>query len=813
MGYLKPFKLKEYRQKGVDLSSVCPWVVMIDDGIVMGKNGALSKSYEFIAPDLGSSSADKIASIAASFNNSLKQLGEGWAVQFEVHRNYSNEYPGSEMTNIAAYLVEAQREKNFSRLQAHFESNYYLTFTYQLPPDIKTKTANIFFKQSELYDGLNTGVMQRRLNEFKMAADKCIAPVRARMHVRALNSEELVTYLHKSVSLDWHKLVLPKGYQLFLDRVITDTDMETTIPLRLGEQYIPILCINAFPSETLPALLDGLNAAMTPYRWSTRFINYDTQTAKKIIEKAQKRFYGARKSIGQYVMETTMSVESGRTNAGAEVQEGDTMAAMQEVTMGTVGYGEYTSNVMVWDTDYDAAMNKAKYLAGIIGSVGFTVKEETHNAMQAFLSMQPGNVYANVRRLCVSTGNVSHVIPISSIWSGLRENSFFNQICGNNRPHIVCSTNYGIPFFLNLNIGDVGHTWISGPTGAGKSTLLALLEIQWLKYKNAQVIILDKDRSARSVTMSVGGIYIEPGKGAIAFQPLAEIDTPEDKRWACEFIECLLIEQNIPITPGMRKAINEAIHLLAGKPVRTRTLTSFQQYCNYQNPQTKVNDVHEGVSPYTLSGLYGKLFDSDTTTLPGSTWVMYEMGTLMNMAGGAVAPALMFIFKEIEKRFQSGHPTLLVMDEAWVFLKNPIMQRKITDWLKTLRKKHVFCVFATQEINDAASSPVAKTIISQCPSKIYLADTSAKTETIRESYRIFGLDDSEIDLLAASIAKQDYFYKSALGSRQFQIDLDALQLDIIASDHKTLDRVEKKYGRNSGKPLVYELLKEKGYTI
>jgi type IV secretion system protein VirB4 len=259
----------------------------------------------------------------------------------------------------------------------------------------------------------------------------------------------------------------------------------------------------------------------------------------------------------------------------------------------------------------------------------------------------------------------------------------------------------------------------------------------------------------------------------------------------------------------MRKAIKDAIALLATKPVKTRTLTSFQEYCHYVNPQTKENDIKEAVEPYTISGLYGALFDSDTTKLPAASWMMYEMGTLMNMAKGAVAPALMFIFREIEKRF-TGRPTLLVLDEAWVFLKNEIMARKITDWLKTLRKKHVFCLFATQEIEDAASSSLASTIISQCVSKIYLADPSARSPEIRKAYARFGLEDSEIDVLSDSVMKRDYFYKSPAGCRQFQLDLDELQLAVLASGHPALDEIEAKYGKNTGKPLVTEVLEHKG---
>jgi hypothetical protein len=57
---------------------------------------------------------------------------------------------------------------------------------------------------------------------------------------------------------------------------------------------------------------------------------------------------------------------------------------------------------------------------------------ETANAFNAFLSMQPGNAYANVRTRSrgggpvISSGNLSHVIPLSSIWSGMAHNDWTN---------------------------------------------------------------------------------------------------------------------------------------------------------------------------------------------------------------------------------------------------------------------------------------------------------------------------------------------------------------------------------------------------
>ena len=53
-----------------------------------------------------------------------------------------------------------------------------------------------------------------------------------------------------------------------------------------------------------------------------------------------------------------------------------------------------------------------------------------------------------------------------------------------------------------------------------------MLALQWLKYPNAQVIIFDKDRSARASTLAVGGNCYEPGleNASAAFQPLARVD-------------------------------------------------------------------------------------------------------------------------------------------------------------------------------------------------------------------------------------------------------------------------------------------------
>lgn len=169
---------------------------------------------------------------------------------------------------------------------------------------------------------------------------------------------------------------------------------------------------------------------------------------------------------------------------------------------------------------------------------------------------------------------------------------------------------------------------------------------------------------------------------------------------------------------------------------------------------------------------------------------MVEMSALMELGAAAATPAVMVILHELEKLFDPKRPLLVLLDEAWVFLDHPVMQPKIKSYLKTLRKYLVYMVFATQEVNDVLSLGITSTIIEQCLTKIFLANPLA-TESA-ETYERMGLKKPETEQIASARMKRDYFYKSPLGMRVFDLDLGPLTLGLIAGqDHEYLNRLER----------------------
>ena len=786
-----------------------PWnyITKFHEGVVLQKNGNLQRTFEYRAPDIDSSSAMEVNTLAVRVNDFAKRLGAGWAFHLEAQRLQIQEYPKTYFDSLAPYLVDRERENGFKSAGRHFESVYFITFTWKPPSESVKKLTQMFINSTD--DEGESMTLKQNIEYFVNESNSVIGLLSNELWIHPLDNAETVMYLHSTISFYRHPIRFDKTW-ILLDRILPDNELETSLVMRLGNYYIPIIGVNDFPDESYPAILDSLNRARLEYRWATRYICLDKEEGLKETKKKEKHHRGSRKTFFQTFAESTSGSSSQSINHGASVKENDAIEASIEIETDAASLGYLTTNVIVWDTDLKKALKKAEVVKTIVQQQGFTCKDEKFNALEAFKSSLPGQVYANYRALPVMSNSMSHVVPLSSVWAGFSYNNHANEVTGVGTPHVICSTVEGTPFFLNLNVGDVGHSAIWGPTGAGKSTLLNLLEIQAFKYPGSLVIVFDKGRSCRQICLAAGGLFFEPAgenDSGVSFQPLRDLETDRDMTDAIDFIEACITVNGEIVPPAMSAAIKDSIESMKGIPIKDRTLTTFIQYINYQDPVSGRPVIKDMLGDYLIGGKYGKIFDASSSGLSTDTrFLAIEMEALMNRGEKCIVPALVYLFNLVEKKFD-GRLTFLILDEAWLFLKNEKFSSKITEWLKVLRKKNVYVIFATQEVADVANSPLKSTIIQQCMTKIYLADPQAGT--LIQVYRDFGLTDSEISLIASARMKRDYFYTSPLGRRLFQLDLGQLTLSLIGTpNHNILDELTSVYV--SGSHLCHEILTAKG---
>lgn len=794
--------LTEYRNKLDRLADLVPWAALVAPGIVLNKDGSFQRSFRFRGPDLESATQAELVGVCARANNALKRLGSGWALFFEAERVEAQDYPLSQFPDAASWLVDEERRAAFeeARQGRCFENRCHLTLLYMPPADAQART------QSALVESDHQGVerdWRQELERFREETDRVLDLLGGFLpQIEALDDGETLTFLHGTVSTKRHRVGVPE-IPMYLDGVLADTPLSGGLEPMLGECHLRTLTILGFPNVTRPGILDALNHQDFAYRWVTRFIALDKVAATRQLTRLRRQWFAKRKSIAAILREVVTNEAAPLLDSDADNKALDADAALQALGGDHVGFGYLTTTLTVWDRDRDVAQDKARAVERIVGDLGFTCIRESVNAVEAWLGSLPGQVYANIRQPLVHTLNLAHLMPLSAVWAGPSGNAHLDG-----PPLLHAQTSGSTPFRLSSHIGDVGHMLVVGPTGAGKSVLLALIALQFRRYANAQVYVFDKGNSARAAVLACGGVHHALGAAAdeqanpFAFQPLRHIDDPARRSWAAEWIAALLAHEKVVVTPQVKEAVWSALGSLAEAPAGERTLTGLSVL-------VQANALKAALQPYTLDGPFGRLLDAAEDRLALADVQCFETEELMHQAG-VVLPVLTYLFHRLEERFD-GRPTLLILDEAWVYLDNPLFAARIREWLKVLRKRNVAVIFATQSLADIAESSVAPAIIESCPQRIFLPNDRAIEPQARAVYDRFGLNQRQIELIAQATPKRHYYLQSRRGNRLFELGLGPVALALCgASDPDSQTLIDGLVSRHGDEAFLPEFLRARG---
>ncbi|MFS2204063.1 conjugal transfer protein TrbE [Variovorax sp. Varisp36] len=778
--------LAEYRKRPALLADWLPWAGLVAPGIVLNKDGSFQRTARFRGPDLDSATQGELIATSARLNNALRRLGSGWALFVEAERREAAGYPESSFPEALSWLVDEERRAAFEEDASHFESRYHLTLLYLPPEEAKARAAGLLYERpgTDVQDGSGASDgtdWKSRLEAFVSETERFLGLLEGVMpEIDWLDDAQTLTHLHGCVSTRRHAVAMPQ-MPMHLDALLADEPLTGGLAPMLGGRHLRVLTVRGFPTSTWPGLLDDLNRLGFAYRWSTRFLCLDKAEAEKELVRLRRQWFAKRKNIVALLRETIFQQESPLVDSDASNKAADADAALQELGSDQVAFGYVTATVTVLEADAAAADEKLRAVERTIQGRGFVTIPETLNAVEAWLSSIPGHVYANVRQPIVSTLNLAHMMPVSAVWAGPERNAHLDG-----PPLIVTRTDGATPFRLVTHIGDVGHTLVVGPTGMGKSVLLATLALQFRRYAGSRILAFDMGRSMRATVLGLGGEHYDLGAdGEIAFQPLARIDQDGYRTWAAEWVEGRLRQEGLEVGPAEREMVWSALASLATAPLEQRTMTGLAVLL-------QSNALRQALAPYVLGGAHGRLLDADRDRLGASSIQCFEMEELMH-SKAAVLAVLGYLFARFEERFD-GAPTLLILDEAWLFLDDPVFAARIRQWLKTLRKKNVSVIFATQSLADIQNSSIAPAIVESCASRIFLPNPQATEPQIRVIYEGFGLNRRQIEIVATAQPKRDYYYQSRLGNRVFELGLGPVALAFAGAaspeDQREIDRVQ-----------------------
>lgn len=777
--------LRRFRSKNPSFADLVPYAGLVDNGILLLKDGSLMAGWYFAGPDSESATDFERNELSRQINAILCRLGTGWMIQVEAVRVPTTAYPSSERSHFAdvvTRLIDEERRSHFGREAGHFESRHALILTYRPAEPGKTRLTRYVYSdaesRNESYADTALKAFRHSIREIEQYLGNVISLQRMRTRevperggTQVARYDELFQFIRFAITGENHPVRLPE-IPMYLDWLAT-AELEHGLTPRIEGRFLGVVAIDGLPAESWPGILNSLDLMPLTYRWSSRFVFLDPQEARERLERTRKKWLQKVRPFLDQIFQT----QSRSIDQDALAMVSETEDAIAEASSQLVSYGYYTPVIVIFDQSRERLQEKAEAVRRLVQAEGFGARIETLNATDAFLGSLPGNWYCNIREPLINTRNLADLIPLNSVWSGspVAPCPFYPKAA----PPLMQVASGSTPFRLNLHVDDVGHTLIFGPTGSGKSTLLSLIAAQFCRYEQAQIFAFDKGCSMMPLTLGVGGDHYEIGgveeEGRhLAFCPLSDLASEADRAWACEWIEILISLQGVTLTPDHRNAISRQISLMSS--ASGRSLSDFVS-------GVQLRDIKDALHHYTVDGPMGQLLDAERDGLQLGRFQCFEIEHLMNMGERNLVPVLTYLFRRIEKRLD-GSPSVIILDEAWLMLGHPVFREKIREWLKVLRKANCAVVLATQSISDAERSGIIDVLKESCPTKICLANGAAREKGTREFYESIGFNERQIEIVANAIPKRDYYVASADGRRLFDMALGPITLSFVGSSGK-----------------------------
>ncbi|MFF3911043.1 VirB4 family type IV secretion system protein [Streptomyces sp. NPDC001848] len=285
-------------------------------------------------------------------------------------------------------------------------------------------------------------------------------------------------------------------------------------------------------------------------------------------------------------------------------------------------------------------------------------------------------------------------------------------------------------------------------SGAGKS-YLAKLELLRLLFTGVTACVIDPEDEYVRLAETVGGHVIALGADGVRLNPFdlpAATPGGEDvlTRRVLFLHTFLAVLLGSELTAGEKAVLDRAILAAYAKAGITGDARTWQR-----TPPTLADlasvlagdgsetatQLAERLVPYT-TGSHARLFNGHSTTATSGHLVVFALRQLPEeVKAPAMLLALDATWRQVTARQGSGRH-LVVVDEAWLLMRDGAGARFLFRMAKAARKYWTGLAVITQDADDVLSSPLGRAIVSNAATQILLRQAPQAMDTISENFHL-----------------------------------------------------------------------------
>jgi type IV secretion system protein VirB4 len=535
--------------------------------------------------------------------------------------------------------------------------------------------------------------------------------------------------------------------------------------------FASILGIKEYPDASRAGLLDTLLRVPHEIVITESFAPIERQTARERIDLSLRRLKSA--------------------DEGAATERAEMLAARDAVGAGQLTFGDHHLSVLVRSASIETLEAATADAAAALADIGAVGVREDVNLEPAFWGQFPANEQFVVRRALISSANAAGFISLHGFPLGRARGNHWGEAVS------VLETTSSTPYFFNFHEGDLGNFTIIGPSGSGKTVVLNFLAAQAQKF-SPRTILFDKDRGSEIFLRALGGRYERITRGApTGFNPLRLPDNALNRAFIRDWLSVLVEANGAEEESAIAKAIDE-IFSHGAELRRLRFLRDL--LAGGRRPQP--GDLPSRLDPWIFEGEHAWLFDNREDELDfGNRVLGFDMTELLEDRR-LRTPVLLYLFHRIEQRLD-GSPTMILIDEAWKALDDPMFAARIRNWMKTLRKRNAMIGFATQSAADALDSSIASAIVEQTATAIFMPNQKAREEHYCKG---FGLSAQEFEFIRSLPAHSRCFLvRQGNRSVVVRLDLNGMpdMLTVLSGRESTVRRLDEIRASVGDDPAVW----------
>jgi type IV secretion system protein TrbE len=616
--------------------------------------------------------------------------------------------------------------------------------------------------------------------------------------LRLLGKQEAFQVLKRTLNFDAAKLACAKlKYDTFLDYYLPESPVECHRGhLRIDDYYVKVLTLKEPSAQSFPLIFRRLLEIEANYHVVTEWKKEDSGKMRREIHSKRRHFHNTKRSFASQLSlnETTpqdVLIDDSKESQVRELGEG-----IAEIELHGNYFGQFSLTVVIYDQDMGKVDRACADFYKVFSVHDAQLYEEKYNLLNAFLAAVPGNHVFNLRSLYLLNTNYADFSFLFTLDCGELRNRHLRQ-----EYLAVLETNHHTPYFLNLHYRDVAHTMILGRTGSGKSFLLNFLMTNLQKYE-PHTFIFDLGGSFESLTQLFGGSYVRVGIESEDFKinPFSLPPTKENLDFLTLFLKVLVQGQRPQeLDAAAERDLFHQIENLYSVDPALRTLGVLAN--------TLGRDLAGRLAKWTRGGQFGFLFDNAEDTVSFSRFQCFDFQRMSHYPD-LLEPLLFYILHRanavITDRAISSVFKAFFIDEAWVFLKNPAIQRYVVEALKTWRKHNAAMILSTQSLDELKRSDILDVIVESCATKIFLANPDMDRDLYR---RQFHLNESEVGHIASLIPKQQFLIKTPELAKIANLNVDPKSYWLYTNDpydNKKRKEAFETYGFERGLEVLAE---------